>query len=1207
MAEALIEGERFRISLGALGWLALLVAGTLMALLLVATYRDNQPQFVEPWFALALSVTVISGTLCLRPVRIHFGSLDRNLLSSIFLVVAFVSLFAVTICSGIYAHYFAQLYILLTFIAIYRFNRIAAMLVCVSASGVYFILSIPAVAFFTFDALILNLAALWISVAMYLLLYSRQQTAQHLLLEQIKSERRLRRQLETTSRIGTRLNAKLNLDELLSEVVSAAAHLVDAPYCSLELCDYTSNMLVRRTTYISEPGQGSQVNITSDEMLGINQGLSGWVVQTGESVSVERAADDPRYQKIAGREDVGEWSLLLVPLTFKQRVMGVLGAATLPRRNFSADDRNLLAGFASQAAMAIENVTLINEIIERKAQLERSQAGLAAVLDINRTMLAQRDYLAALHIIVDNLMPLIPFANCIIYRVEDGILRAVVTEGADLASAENESFPIGDGITGLVAESGVAEMVNHAELDPRSVVIKGTSVDEPSSLLVAPLFVEGHVRGIIRLGRTGDWLFESDELDLLKVFATQASLALENANMIERQKQITNDQSWMITLSQILNSALDIETQLQQVVHASVEVTEADFGALLLSDAQGNLMVAAVNAFQDYLKVGQTYPMDATPVAEAFYTRHVTKLPGSETGDSVVASAPAIAGRFRSQLAVPLVVGDELLGILSVFSAQAAAFDRRFLETLLPTFANQAAIAIRNSQLFAELEARQHELERQAQALQISQRRAQRNAEEQALLFQISKIAVNARSLVDQRGNELNWMTQSLWLVAHALNVEKATLVTLDRNGQREATVLEGFSPSGEGIIRRHLNNCDLHQFVEQERKPGEVEDCTGRGGMLGMLHVHEGVYNALAVPLMVSDQLIGVITVYNKKPDVPQSSPFTQYSDRPGDGNLATPGNTGRYYPNGNGANGLNGNGNNGSNGLSGNGSNGNGSNGNGSNVNQLALTSALAAPLRSIGDGGAAKSLPAHPGFDKDNQTLLWNMANAIASGIENVRNYKSLSDTYFDSIRMLVDIMEAKDPYTKGHSEKVMVCALAIGEELIIRGNAEFKREHMGRLLWAALLHDIGKLGIRDELLHLASRPGVEGFWVLASHTRIGAKILSNIEKLKQLAPLVQAHHERWDGQGYPDGLLRTEIPFISRIVTVADCFDAMTSDRDYQKKRTIEWAIEELQRNAGSQFDPEIVEVFLYILREQGDPRERAVPEIGPAIAPDWVRI
>jgi HD-GYP domain-containing protein (c-di-GMP phosphodiesterase class II) len=85
------------------------------------------------------------------------------------------------------------------------------------------------------------------------------------------------------------------------------------------------------------------------------------------------------------------------------------------------------------------------------------------------------------------------------------------------------------------------------------------------------------------------------------------------------------------------------------------------------------------------------------------------------------------------------------------------------------------------------------------------------------------------------------------------------------------------------------------------------------------------------------------------------------------------------------------------------------------------------------------------------------------------------------------------------------------------------------------------------------------------------------------------------------------MRTEIPFLSRIVTVADSFDAMTSDRDYQKKRTIEWAIGELERNSGSQFDPEIVAVFLRILREQGDPRELAVPEIGPALAPDWVRI
>ncbi len=1173
--------------LGPLGWVAMVIATLLASAWCVGVYLSNSAAFIQPSFSLTSALLLVSAVLCLQPDRIPLHFANRNTISYTYLLIAFFSLYGVVIYSGLYATYFAQIYILLTFIALYRFGRRTALLVCFAASAVYIWLTMTWVGVFDANHLLLNLAALWISVAMYLLLHSRQQAVQRQLLEQVKRERRLRRQLETTGRVSAQLSANLNLDELLTEVVSAAAHLLDAPFCSLQLCDYANHQLVMRNIYYDEPEKQRQLRQRwANTEFGINHGLSGWAVQTGEIINVERAADDPHYSPLAGLEELNDWSLLLVPLIIKQRVIGVLGAGSPQRRHFSPDDCSLFGNFASQAAVAIENATLVNELIERKAQLERSQAGLAAVLDVNRTLLAQHDYLTALHVIVDNLMPLIPFANCIIYRVEEengGMLVRVLAEGADVASADEERFPIGEGITGLVAASGAAEMVNHAELDPRSVVIQGTDEDEPSSLLVAPLLVEGQVRGIIRLGRTGDWVFEATELELLKIFATQASLALENANLIEKQSQIANDQSWMMSLTEILISALDIEEQLQQVVRASVSLTEADFGVLLLRDAESSLKVAAVSAPQDYLKVDQIYVMDATPITEAFHNRRETYLPGSLKGEGLAPSStpPTIAGRFRSQLAVPLVVGDELLGALSVFSAQATAFDRRFLR-LLTTFANQAAIAIRNSQLFAELETRRYELELKTDALEVSKARAQRNASEQAMLFSISKMAVNASGRNEQKEAESEWLAQSLKLVMMGLGADKATLVALNKNGQRELLAIQGFKPLGEEIVRSRIADCGLHQAVLRGR-PERVDDCTTRGGMLGLLDAHEGVRNALAVPLLASDQTIGVLTVYNKRADERLASHAGHRSAYALSDPVATLSLGNGHYP-------ANGNGSSGSNGSKG--------------ISAVAPTSALLVDRRS---NGTASHAPAYVPFDQDNQTLLWNMANAIASGIENSRNYKSLSDTYFDSIRMLVDIMEAKDPYTKGHSEKVMVCAMAIGKELRKMGHPEFKPEQMGSLLWAALLHDIGKLGIRDELLHLAARPGVEGFWVLASHTRIGAKILNNIEKLKQLAPLVQAHHERWDGQGYPDGLMRTEIPFLSRIVTVADSFDAMTSDRDYQKKRTIEWAIGELERNSGSQFDPEIVTVFLRILREQGDPRELAVPEIGPALAPDWVRI
>ena len=192
--------------------------------------------------------------------------------------------------------------------------------------------------------------------------------------------------------------------------------------------------------------------------------------------------------------------------------------------------------------------------------------------------------------------------------------------------------------------------------------------------------------------------------------------------------------------------------------------------------------------------------------------------------------------------------------------------------------------------------------------------------------------------------------------------------------------------------------------------------------------------------------------------------------------------------------------------------------------------------------------------------------------ATAIENARLYDRLKETFHSLVHALAETIEKRDPYTGGHTKRVMNYSLAIGKEL---GLSDIETEN---LKLAAILHDIGKIGIRDNILLKSVGLTDEEYAVIKMHTVYGKEVLNHIKNLKDIIPGVLYHHERYDGKGYPEGLKGDEIDIIARIIAVADVFDAMTTDRPYRKALSLGTAIEELEKNAGTQFDPEVVNAF-----------------------------
>ena len=201
------------------------------------------------------------------------------------------------------------------------------------------------------------------------------------------------------------------------------------------------------------------------------------------------------------------------------------------------------------------------------------------------------------------------------------------------------------------------------------------------------------------------------------------------------------------------------------------------------------------------------------------------------------------------------------------------------------------------------------------------------------------------------------------------------------------------------------------------------------------------------------------------------------------------------------------------------------------------------------------------------------LYMLVSKAAAAIENSYLYDNLQRQYIETVESFALALEAKDSYTHGHSRQVSLYAHLIARQL------GFSQDELAALQQAAILHDIGKIGISDTILNFPRELTESEVFEVREHPRKGRNILAPISSLAAVAAVVYYHHEHWDGGGYPDGLAGQEIPLMACIIGVADAFDAMTSQRPYRAPLSLDGAFAELQKEAGRQFDPELVGIFI----------------------------
>jgi putative nucleotidyltransferase with HDIG domain len=215
----------------------------------------------------------------------------------------------------------------------------------------------------------------------------------------------------------------------------------------------------------------------------------------------------------------------------------------------------------------------------------------------------------------------------------------------------------------------------------------------------------------------------------------------------------------------------------------------------------------------------------------------------------------------------------------------------------------------------------------------------------------------------------------------------------------------------------------------------------------------------------------------------------------------------------------------------------------------------------------------------FTTEDVELFETLARQAGVAIENASLYTDLQELFLNSIRTVVSLIDAKDDYTAGHSSRVTKYSLMIADQL------NFEPNDRKRLELAALLHDVGKIGMPDAILKKPSGLTPEEFSIVKDHPNKGAEALEPIKQMKDIIPGVRYHHEKLDGKGYPAGLVGDKIPMDAQIICVGDSYDAMNSDRPYRKGLGMEESVRRLRQDSGTQFNPVLVEAFVKALEKE----------------------
>ena len=857
--------------------------------------------------------------------------------------------------------------------------------------------------------------------------------------------------------------------------------------------------------------------------------------------------------------------------------------------------------------------------------------------DVFHEVLSEQTHSTVLERIADSLADVIPYDAFTVYQADEARRLLIPVMARDRWADEimSDRPLLSEGITGWAIDHCEPQLVNDAHLDPRVKTVPGTPEDEPESLISVPLVARGAVKGALNVYRLGPGAhFTDEEFELAKRFGDAAALALDNAQVraaLELQAQ--TDSLTGLYNHRYFHERLRSELNRASRTHDSIAVLMLDIDDFKrVNDIHGHgsgdlVLVELADLLRGIVRASDV----------------VCRLGGEEFGVIMAScdagDALGLARRIVDSLGETEI---EPAGRLSVSIGIAQGPEHAMNPRELVACAEIAMMTAKARGKDQAVLFEEEDGERPTPAAVGRDVRSIAHLKMlQSLAGKLNRLN-DVREIGDAIVNELRMLVDyhscRLYVVDGDLLVPVAWRGDLDPYSDESVEALtcrigEGITgrvaETGESILLANALDCDfavtipgtedvdesiiavplnygtrvigavvisklgVDQFDEDDVRLLEV-----LGGHASVALENARLYEAerleanrartsleisnalldfsrrLALAESLDDVLGRAVDLAARLLDRPRSSVWLQ--DRAGDDLVARaffgydwrdaallrrhllPGRARPRAPRRRRA-------------VPARGGEVPGARRRGARRGQIAV-----APLHLDGDRLGCIVVRSHPEggrFDDRSMRLLAGVAHQVKLAVTNASSYESLERTFLSTVEALANALEANDEYTSSHARWITDMALHVGRELGMDPKA-LKRLELG-----ALFHDIGKIGVPEAILAKPGPLSDEEWKVVRLHPELGARILAPIERLEQVCEIVRHCHEHWDGSGYPSGLAGEEIPLESRVILVCDAYHAMTTDRPYRRRLTVEEASRRLRAAAGKQFDPQVVEVFL----------------------------
>lgn len=1044
-------------------------------------------------------------------------------------------------------------------------------------------------------------------------------------------ERKRERDTALLARAGQLFNGTLELDDVLAGVTELMAHAV-GDGCAISLFDGDSGPLQLRALAcrpdVADATEFRARLVAESRVLGHRLHEVRPLIERSVLIpDTESARDLPSNVK-----RLGVRSLLQTPLSAHDgKILGtLLNWVVTPGRHYDERDRALATQLAEQAVLAIENARLYESARrQRREELTFSTLAQDVAASLDQRTVLQRITRHAQYLLNADM------AVIVLYDPARDLLVASALTGFIEAREGNVFMEPDQGVAGLVWQSWqpvtVEDYFKDERIDRSPRIDNVAAGSELTSLLAVPIALADERLGVLQVGSRQRRVFSAHDRQLLLRASTQAALAVRNSRLYEEANRArilaerrANTLEGLLETSRAIASRRDLDTLLDTVMDRVLALIPAESGGLYFVE-DGYLRPATMRA--DYLRQADFSTFTIDRGIGGWIARHAEPvLCHDAPNDPRYFAPPGASAADQSLLGAPLIADGEVVGVLMLGSLRRDHFDESDL-ALLVAFAGQAAIAIKNARLFAAAESRARrlamlnetgralssvlDLQEVFATIHEQTRRVLSTDAFFVALYDDARgvltfpyiydegVAATREEPMPLNNGPTSFVVRSkqpLFLLDPPEGNRPATMPGRTFGNAARTSVSRVYVPllAGDRVVGamsvqsytygaydeedvlalqtvasqavKALENARSYERArERSERLQAVNEIVKAIGSTPDLHAVVRLVAARArriIPAELTDVLHvhpdGEITPWShQEPGGGTMAPWmhdvlrevvsqaTTASEPAvfGDEELSrrVDGDEDRFLD--------------------------------GRMVRTLAV-----APVRDDGRVVAlirANILSAQP-FNDSHREALRELADHLGIAIQNTRLAEQSRALYLAGVKSLAAMVDAKDRYTHGHSERVAGYARMIALGLAL------PPEEIEAIELAGLMHDIGKIGIPDSILQKPGKLDPDEMQVMMTHAAAGADILASNESLAPLAPYVRSHHERWDGGGYPDRLEGAEIPLGASIISVADTFDTMTSDRPYRKAPGLEAARSELARCAGAQFRPEVVSTFFQLL-------------------------